>query len=144
MSLLFFIYTPPESRADNARKLAVMPGFTTGARYGLQPRAGIDLAIISLKCQDGCDAYGIVTGVGRLSPFEYYIGAGYGGAYFVTFWTESAITFVKDEITGARALLGASPVLFPILPYLAFGYDTRPKTMYVEAGVTGKIPIPLD
>lgn len=132
-----------ESRADDNRKLFLMPGFTMGSRSGLMPRAGFDLGMLNLKCSDGCEGYGLVTGMGRRSPFEYYIGAGYGGAYMLAVWMEASLNFVGGQYTGVRALGAAGISFIPILPYVAVGYDKRPDSMYIEAGITGKIPIPL-
>jgi|LakMenEpi03Aug12_release.lakeMendotaPanAssembly.Ray.scaffolds.fasta_scaffold596756_1 hypothetical protein len=118
----------------------IFPGFTAGARSGMEPRAGFDLSVLKRVGEgDGFVGYGGIAGISSLSPYEYYVGLAGGGAYMLSAWAEFTVNFVNSEYTGVRAL-GA--VGLGIMPYIAVGYDKRPDSLYVEAGITGKIPIP--
>jgi len=119
----------------------IFPGFTAGVRSGMEPRAGMDLSVFKRVGEgDGFVGYGGIVGISSLSPYEYYLGLAGGGAYMFSAWAEFTVNFVNSEYTGVRAL-GA--VGLGVMPYLAIGYDKRPDSMYIEAGITGKLPIVL-
>jgi hypothetical protein len=117
-----------------------VPGFTVGTRTGMMPRAGVDLSLMTRKGQgDGIVGYGPIAGISGLSPFEYYVGGAYGGAYMIAMWGEVTVNFVGAEPTGVRAL-GA--IGFIVMPYVAVGYDKRAQVgAFIEAGLTTKIPL---
>jgi hypothetical protein len=117
-----------------------VPGFTIGTRTGMMPRAGVDLSLMTRIGQgDGIAGYGAIAGISGLSPFEYYVGGAYGGAYMIGMWGEVTVNFVGAEPTGVRAL-GA--IGFIVMPYVAVGYDKRARTgAFIEAGLTSKIPL---
>ena len=142
IGFLALIAAPSASQADDVGKLAIMPGFTLGARSGMMPRVGLDLAILNYKCIDACQGYGVVAGMSRSRPFEYYIGVGAGVGYFFAAWFDATLNFVEDQYTGVRVLGAFAPPVL-ILPFVAIGYDKRPDSMYIEAGIIGKIPIRL-
>ncbi len=117
-----------------------VPGFTVGTRTGMMPRAGFDLSLMTRLGQgDGLVGYGPIAGISDLSPFEYYLGGAYGGAYMIGMWSEVTVNFVGAEPTGVRAL---AAIGFIIMPYVALGYDKRAQNgAFLEAGLTVKIPL---
>lgn len=130
----FAMATTPEYRQ------VYVPGFTMGARTGMMPRAGFDLSIMkSPTAGDGIKGYGVITGISGIKPFEYYLGAAAGGAYYIGAWGEVTLNFVAQDFTGIRVLAAAG---FFVMPYLAMGYDKRAEHgLFLETGLTFKLPL---
>ena len=117
-----------------------VPGFTMGTRTGMMPRAGFDLSIMkSPTAGDGVRGYGVITGISGIKPFEYYVGAAAGFAYYIGAWGEVTLNFVGQDFTGVRALAAGG---FIVMPYIAMGYDKRAEHgVYIETGLTFKLPL---
>lgn len=143
ITVLFLFLAPFEAKAEKSGKIGLIPGYSIGFSSALPFRAGFDLAVLNYFCSDGCHGYGLVTGVSHRAPYDYYIGVGWGFAYFAALWTEATLNFVDDQFTGGRILGALGVGVFPVLPYIAMGYDKRPDRPYGELGVTLKLPIPL-